>query len=151
MEVRKMDTRSGGVFGKDELFDPRFSGEFEVFLRQVDELEKRAPEAADLSTFNDSAWRNFVGEVECADAARSLGFEADKSAALHTQRLRSERGDPPELDFSKSEGTSARQRFAILEYAKRRIASGEVLAQIIADSNQSTATVLRQLADDGEL
>jgi hypothetical protein len=133
----------------NQFRDDRFlQDEWTAFVHEVT-TEDLTPQPA-VADFDDSAWRNFQKSCEI-DAAIAELSEAEEQTPR--PRLRSERGDgEPQEDFAKSAGIpTARQRVAILEFAKRRIASGESLSQLIADSGESTATVLRQLIADGEL
>jgi hypothetical protein len=124
-------------------------GEFDAFLRQT-ERDLAAPPPADLSSLDDSVWRDFQKSCE-VDAALAELPEAEEQTLR--PRLRSERPDEeaPE-DLFKSTGVNARKRATIADWLRRRVAAGEDVQDIIkASSSPSTAAIMQSIVDGGEL
>jgi hypothetical protein len=136
------DSRNGGIFGKDEPFDPRIAGGFEAHVsninRHIDDPAMEANPCAEA----DRQIKKFFEGIDLDIALEKSGVRSPQRTHQHAEDLFKAIGSTPET----------RKKDSIRAYMRREIADGqnaEALISKIATGSPSTAATMRSILAEG--
>jgi hypothetical protein len=140
------DSRNGGIFGKDEPFDPRIAGGFEAHVsninRHIDDPAMEANPCAEA----DRQIKKFFEGIDLDIALEKAG-----AAPRRTERSGHDNGG----DLFKLGGNSpeSRQKTSIRKFLELRIAAGESAEELISIAEKggspATAATMRSILSEG--